>query len=230
MHRRLIVAEGIRWDARMQRMRSDAERLGVPMDTAPRLLLDDTIGGGRHQGVLLLTSRYPYADLDALLESARPVLVLDHLQDPQNVGSLLRTAEAFGVPNVILPKDRSAEITPSVVNASAGAVEQLRVAQETNISRALQSLKKRGYWIVGLDNAPDAVSLEAIDVPIPFGLVVGAEGSGLSQAATSHCDYVARIDQAGTIESLNAAVAGSIALFWLTHDIRNPGDVAAETA
>ena len=128
-HQRLIVAEGVRWDARMQQIRSRATTSGIPMDTVPKLMLDDTVGGSRHQGVLLLTSRYIYVELNVILESARPVLVLDHLQDPQNVGSLLRTAEVFGVTNVVLPHDRSAEITPAVVNASAGAVEHLQVAQ-----------------------------------------------------------------------------------------------------
>ncbi|MGE3798414.1 MAG: 23S rRNA (guanosine(2251)-2'-O)-methyltransferase RlmB [Thermomicrobiales bacterium] len=213
---RLYVAEGVRWDARMQQIRSDAERRGVPVETTQRQVLDDTVGGERHQGVLLVTSPYSYSTLSELLESAAPVLILDHLQDPQNVGTLLRSAEVFGVSWVIIPKDRSASITPAVVNASAGSVEHLSIVQETNISRVIDMLKQQNYWIVGLDNAGDVSPIHELEVSYPFGLVVGAEGSGLSRSISGRCDFLARIEQLGQIESLNAAVAGSIALYHLT--------------
>ncbi|MBX3069944.1 MAG: 23S rRNA (guanosine(2251)-2'-O)-methyltransferase RlmB [Thermomicrobiales bacterium] len=219
-HQKLIVAEGVKWDARMQEIRQAAESAGLALDIVPRQLLDDEIRGARHQGVALVTSAYPYVDGDALISNGWSILVLDHIQDPQNVGSLLRAAEAFGVRGVALPRDRSAAITPAVVNASAGAVEHLHVAQVTNVGRLLEQMKSSGYWIVGLDNDERAQSLEFLSVPLPFGLVVGSEGKGMAQSTASRCDFLARIDQIGSIESLNAAIAGSIALFWLTQSAR----------
>lgn len=219
-HQRLLIAEGVRQDARIRDIERAAENAGLPIDTVPRLLLDDAVRGPRHQGVALVTSVYPYADENDLLESGRSILVLDHVQDPQNLGTLLRSAEVFGVTGVVLPRDRSATITPAVVNSSAGAVELLKVAQVTNAGRMLEKMKRAGYWIVGLDNVPEATPLESITVPLPFGLVIGSEGAGMSPSIAGRCDFLARIEQTGRIDSLNAAVAGSIALYWLTKPAR----------
>jgi 23S rRNA (guanosine2251-2'-O)-methyltransferase len=201
-------------------MRSRAISLGIPVETAPRQLLDDVVPDGRHQGVVLHTSPYPYVDFRDLTLTGGSVLLLDHLQDVQNFGTLLRSAEAFGVTDVIIPKDRSGTITPAVVNASAGAVEHLRIARVTNLSRTIDELKEAGYWIAGLDRAEGAQSLETFEPSQSLALVVGAEGSGLSHGVASQCDILLCIEQAGKIDSLNASVAGSIALFHLTRDER----------
>ena len=171
-----------------------------------------------HQGLALEASPYVYASLEQALDQAKQrqeaplLLILDHLEDPQNVGALLRTAEAMGVHGVILPDRRSASVTPAVSNASAGAVEHMQVVQVTNIARTQEELKRHNIWIVGLDDRPEAKELLRSDLSSALALVVGAEGNGLSRLAREQCDWLVRIPMAGKIASLNAAVAGSVAL------------------
>jgi 23S rRNA (guanosine2251-2'-O)-methyltransferase len=182
------------------------------------------------QGVALETGDYPYADLDAILAYARAVeeppllLLLDHLQDPQNLGALIRTAEAMGVHGIILPDRRAARITPAVTNASAGAVEFMRVAQVTNLNRAIDELKARNIWIAGLDSGPDVPLVEWSMLRGALAVVVGSEGSGLSRLTRDKCDFLLRLPMVGRIESLNAAVAGSIVLY-LAREQRMRGEV-----
>lgn len=171
------------------------------------------------QGIALETGDYPYVSVDACLLRARErrepplLLILDHLQDPQNLGALFRTAEAMGVHGVILPDRRAARVTAAVSNASAGAVEHLLVAQVTNLNRLIGELKAANTWVVGLDDQPDAQDLARADLSGALALVVGAEGEGLSRLTRESCDFLVRIPMEGRVESLNAAVAGSIALF-----------------
>lgn len=171
-----------------------------------------------HQGVALEVSTYPYETLEQALALAGQageaplLLLLDHLEDPQNVGALLRTAEAMGVHGVVLPERRSAAITPAVCNASSGAVEHLRIVQVTNIGRTQEELKRRNVWIVGLDDRPEARELLRSDLSGALALVVGAEGGGLSRLVREQCDWLVRIPMQGQVGSLNAAVAGSVAL------------------
>jgi 23S rRNA (guanosine2251-2'-O)-methyltransferase len=143
------------------------------------------------------------------------VLILDHLQDPQNVGTLLRAAETAGVAGVVMAADRAAEVTPAVVNASAGAVEHLRVATVTNLVQAIEAMKRSGRWVAGLDTGPGATDLFTTEVPTPVALVVGAEGLGLGANLRKHCDLVLSLPIRGNVQSLNAATAGSIALYEL---------------
>ncbi|RLT38924.1 MAG: 23S rRNA (guanosine(2251)-2'-O)-methyltransferase RlmB [Chloroflexi bacterium] len=169
-----------------------------------------------HQGVALETDGYPYADLETILraKSNPPLfLILDHIQDPQNLGTLIRTAEAVGVDGLLLPDRRAAGVTPAVSNASAGAVEHLPVAQVTNLNRTIDQLKKRGVWVVGLDIGDDAISLDKADLTGPLALVVGGEGSGISRLTREKCDFIVQLPTVGQVESLNASVAGSIVLY-----------------
>jgi 23S rRNA (guanosine2251-2'-O)-methyltransferase len=169
-----------------------------------------------HQGVALETDGYPYADLETILraKSDTPLfLILDHIQDPQNLGTLIRTAEAVGVDGLLLPDRRAAGVTPAVSNASAGAVEHLPVAQVTNLNRTIDQLKKRGVWVVGLDTGDDAISLDKADLTGPLALVVGGEGSGISRLTREKCDFIIQLPMVGQVESLNASVAGSIVLY-----------------
>lgn len=171
------------------------------------------------QGVALEVGDYPYADLADILRTARNageppfLLLLDHLQDPQNLGTLIRTAEAVGVHGIVIPDRRAARITPAVSNASAGAVEFLKVAQVTNLNRTIDDLKARNVWVAGLDSAPDAPPLERARLDGALAVVVGAEGGGLSRLTREKCDFLVRLAMVGRIESLNAAVAGSIVLY-----------------
>jgi 23S rRNA (guanosine2251-2'-O)-methyltransferase len=212
---RLFVAEGVREDERMRRLIALATERGAAVERVPRLLLDDATRGANHQGVALEAEPYRYVPLDDILATPGTVLVLDHLQDPQNVGSLLRAAETAGVSGVIIAEDRAAGITPAVVNASAGAVEHLRVAAVPNLTRALEALQRRGWWIAGLDAGPGARDLYQAEVPRPAALVVGAEGSGLGANLRKACDLRLALPMRGRVASLNAATAGAIALYEL---------------
>lgn len=171
------------------------------------------------QGVALESGDYPYVGMNDCLDYARTkgepplLLILDHLQDPQNLGTLFRTAEAMGVHGVVLPDRRSARVTPAVSNASAGAVEHLLVAQVTNINRTIEDLKRANVWIAGLTDLPEAQDLSEADLSGALALVVGAEGEGLSRLTQESCDFLVRIPMVGRVDSLNAAVAGSIALY-----------------
>lgn len=213
--KRLLVAEGIREDARLRSLLERAQRRGLTIDRMPRLLLDDLTEGANHQGVALEAGQYPYVDLDAVIERRGTVLVLDHLQDPQNFGTLLRAVDAAGAGGVVIARDRAVGVTPAVVNTSAGAAEHLLVAQETNISRALDRLIEAGWWAVGLDTGEDAVDLFTSEVPTPVALVVGSEGSGLTALARKRCQIIVSLPMRGRIASLNAATAAAIALFEL---------------
>jgi 23S rRNA (guanosine2251-2'-O)-methyltransferase len=195
-----------------------AQQASCRVQQVDRKQFERALADVNHQGVALETSPYPYVPLDQMLAKAKErneaplLLMLDHLEDPQNVGSLLRTAEAMAVHGVILPDRRSAGITPAVCNASSGAVEHLLIVQVTNVARTQDDLKRRNIWIVGLDDRPEAQELLRSDLSGALALVVGAEGSGLSRLAREQCDWLVRIPMAGQVGSLNAAVAGSVAL------------------
>lgn len=212
----LRVAGGLEAGAALGELRRAAAQAGVPVESVSREELDDV--PGRHGGVVALVERYRWAGLEDLIERIRTsdhaclVLVLDIIQDPQNLGSLLRTAEAVGVDGVLLPLRRGAEITPAVVSASAGASEHLLIAQ-ANLAQALARLKAIGVWIVGLDGDPARPALRSVDLGLPLAIVVGNEAEGMRRLVQDSCDWVVRLPARGAVESLNAAVAGSIALY-----------------
>lgn len=212
---RLFVAEGARDDQRLREIRRLAEERGASIEQIPRLMLDDATRGANHQGVGLEAGPFRYTILEDLMEAPGTVLVLDHLQDPQNVGTLLRAAEAAGVAGVVIPENRAAEITPAVVNASSGAVEHLRVATAPNLPRAVAALKESGRWVAGLDAGPSSTGIYQTTIPTPVALVVGAEGSGLGSLLRKHCDLLLALPMHGRVDSLNAATAGAIALYEL---------------
>ncbi len=212
---RLWVAEGLKPDERIDEIIELARMNEVLLETVPRTMLDDQEPDVNHQGVLLETPVYPYADLADVIEAEGNVLILDHLQDPQNFGTLLRAADAAGVAGVVIPSDRSASVTPAVVNASAGAVEYLHIALVANLGNAIEKLEASGRWIVGLDSGPGSQDLFTTDVPTPAVLVVGSEGSGLTQNIRKRCQLVVSLPMLGRVESLNASTAGSIALYDL---------------
>ena len=193
--------------ARMQKIR---------VNKVPRAKLDKV--HENHQGVIAEVSSYPYSDLIEILEYAdsreeQPlILMLDSLQDPQNFGTLLRTAEAVGAHGVVIPLARSVEVTPAVVNASSGASELMRIAQ-ANLSQTIDALKDNEVWIVGLDQSGAELEAGSRHLRGAVGLVVGSEGEGLHELTRKKCDIVLKLPMKGKIESLNAAVAGSVALY-----------------
>ncbi|HEV7129761.1 MAG TPA: 23S rRNA (guanosine(2251)-2'-O)-methyltransferase RlmB, partial [Ktedonobacterales bacterium] len=170
------------------------------------------------QGVVALAAPRTYAEIDDIFARAKELdepplmVVLDAIQDVQNLGSLIRTAEAVGAHGVILPEHRAAGLTPAVDKTSAGAVELLPVARVTNITRTLDELKKRGLWCIGLDGDAET-AYDRANLTGPIALVVGNEGKGISRLVREHCDVLIRIPMRGRVGSLNAAVAGSIALY-----------------
>ncbi|MDH7486065.1 MAG: 23S rRNA (guanosine(2251)-2'-O)-methyltransferase RlmB [Anaerolineae bacterium] len=214
---RLWLAEGVRETDVVAEIVALAEAAGCPVQRRERRELDRLVSG--NQGVVLEASPYPYADLADILALARQrgepplLLVLDHLEDPRNVGALLRTAEAVGVHGVVLPRRRSAAITPVASDTSAGAAEHLRVAQVTNLARTLAELKQAGLWVAGLEALPEAQPYDAVDLGGPLALVVGSEGRGLSRLVRERCDWLLKLPLRGRVGSLNAAVAASIVLY-----------------
>lgn len=168
---------------------------------------------------MLETGPYPYVELDECLQAAADrrepalLLLLDHLQDPQNIGTLLRTAEAVGCHGVVIPGRRAAEITPAVVNASSGAVEHLRVAMVTNLAQTIEELQRTGIWVAGLEQDEAAKDIDTVDLDLPLALVIGAEGTGMARLVRERCDFLVRLPIVGQVGSLNAAVAGSIAIY-----------------
>jgi 23S rRNA (guanosine2251-2'-O)-methyltransferase len=168
--------------------------------------------------VAIKTTGYPYVDFHEIVEAVEEdenaaVLVLDHLEDPQNVGSILRTACAAGFTGVVIPEDRGAGVTPAAVRASAGAAEHLKVAKVVNLPRAMKELQKLNMWFTGLDWGEDARCYTKIDYKGRTGLVIGAEGNGISRLVRETCDFIAELPMPGGFESLNAGVAAGIAMY-----------------
>ncbi len=193
---------------------------GIPAEEVDRVTLDRTAGRPGHQGAVALAPAFRYHDLERLGEGGEGLaLILDGIQDPRNLGAILRTARAAGVGGVVLPQDRSAGITSVVVGASAGALFGLRIVRVPNLVRAMRTLKGLGFWMVGLipSASPDLFDL---DVPDRVALVVGGEGGGLRPLVRRTCDLEARIPMASGVESLNVSVAAGVALFELRRRIR----------
>lgn len=191
--------------------------LAVRQITAPEMAR--LCGEGHHQGVAAEVSGYPYVDRDALWAAAAAgpepplILVLDHIQDPQNLGAILRASDAAGAHGLILPRDRAAAVTPAAVRASAGASEHAYVARVTNLVREMEWLKSRGVWLVGLEGVPEAKLHTGADLKGALGLVVGSEGEGLGRLVREHCDFLIRLPMRGRVNSLNASAACAVALY-----------------
>jgi len=198
----------------------------VAIERIDRRQLDQKLHNINHQGVALEANEYPYGDIEEMLALARQrnempfLLMLDHLQDPQNLGTLLRTAEIVGVHGVIIPGRRAAEITPAVVNASSGAVEHLLISVVTNLSQSIERLQKQGVWVVGIEDDEKAQYYDQTDLNMPLALVLGSEGSGMARLTRERCDFLVKLPMVGQIHSLNVAVAGSVVLYQALRDRR----------
>jgi len=195
-----------------------AKKRGVPVRESSRRKLTELVGHEQHQGIVALISAVQYATLDDMLNRARqhhekPVIVmLDEIQDPHNLGAIIRSADAFGLHGIILPKDRAAGLTDTVAKTSAGAVHHVAIARVTNLVQTLDQLKKDGFWIVGADQRSDKFITD-IDTKLPLCIVIGSEGKGIRRLVKEQCDFLVRIPMFGRMNSLNASVAAAI-LFW----------------
>lgn len=213
---RLWLNSGSPEKGRLAEILALARAQKLVVESVPRIKLDPL--GENHQGVAVETSAYPYvAWQDIVLKSEQLkepifILALDLIQNPQNLGNLIRTAEAVSVHGILIPLARSATITPAVVTSSAGASEHLLIAQ-TNLAQTFDELKQAGAWIIGLEHLPEAQPPSQVDLKGPLVLVVGSEGEGLRLLVRKSCDQLLDLPLSGKMTSLNAAVAGSIALY-----------------
>lgn len=190
----------------------------IQVEEVTRQHLDKLTGSANHQGVVALAAAREYAEVEDILRSARErgedpfIVILDEIEDPRNLGAILRTAEAAGVHGVIIPKRRAVGLTPAVAKASAGAVEYVPVARVTNLVQAIAELKEAGCWIAGSDGAADQLVWEA-DLKGPLGIVIGSEGKGIGRLLREKCDFLVKFPMRGRIGSLNASVAAALVCY-----------------
>jgi 23S rRNA (guanosine2251-2'-O)-methyltransferase len=214
---RIQISEGVQEKGRLIDILRMAKERRIPVEKVQRAQLDKV--HQNHQGVVAEVSGYSYSDIVEILDHASEkneqpfILLLDSLNDPQNFGTLLRTAEVVGVHGVIIPLAHTVEVTPAVVNASSGASEHLHIVR-SNLAQAIDTLREEDIWVVGLGENGEMIGEETQrHLTGAVGLVVGSEGEGIRQLVRSKCDIVLKLPMRGQIESLNAAVAGSVALY-----------------
>ncbi|HKH98875.1 MAG TPA: 23S rRNA (guanosine(2251)-2'-O)-methyltransferase RlmB [Candidatus Sulfotelmatobacter sp.] len=212
-----------RHDIRLQRLIEDCRRLSVPVRFVARTELDRMAGNAAHQGVVAVTSAKQYSDLDDVVGGKRGqyslVLVLDGVEDPHNLGAILRTADAAGADGVVIPERRAAGVTGTVTKVSAGASEHLPIAKVTNISRTVEELKDHNIWTVGLDEHSKQ-TYDALNYNMDCALVLGAEGKGLHDLVKRKCDFLVSIPMLGKVSSLNVSVAAAVVLYEIVRQRR----------
>jgi rRNA methylase, putative, group 3 len=202
-----------------------AKKKNIKVQVVHKSILNDMVNHGVHQGVVAEVEGYDYYSLEDIIATIpsdkQPLLVmLDGLEDPHNLGAILRTCDAIGVDGVIIGKKRSVGLTPVVAKVSTGAIDHVKVAQVTNLSRTLESLKKKGFWIVGCD-LNESQDYRAIDYNMPVVIVIGSEGFGISRLVKEHCDMNVVLPMVGHVTSLNASVATAVILYQV-YNSRHP--------
>ncbi|HVI10650.1 MAG TPA: 23S rRNA (guanosine(2251)-2'-O)-methyltransferase RlmB [Candidatus Binatia bacterium] len=212
-----------RHDLRLQRIIEECRRLGVPVRFLSRTELDRMAGNAAHQGIVAVTSAKQYSELDDVIGNKRGqhsfLLVLDGVEDPHNLGAILRTADAAGADGVIIPERRAVGVTGTVTKASAGASEHLPIAKVTNIARTVEELKDRNIWTVGLDER-GSKTYDEIDYDMDCAVVLGAEGKGLHDLVKKKCDFLVSIPMLGKVPSLNVSVAGAVVMYEVVRQRR----------
>jgi len=213
----LLMADNVESSAIIREILELAGQLNISVQRVARKRLDNLANG--HQGVAMEVGRYPTVTLEEILNRAAKqneppfILILDHIEDPHNLGAILRTAEIVGVHGVIIPKQRAAGITPTVVNASSGATEHMLVTETPNLVQILKKLKQENIWIAGIEHSPEALQYTDANLTGAIALVIGSEGRGLSRLVKETCDFLVKLPMRGRIESLNASVAGGLILY-----------------
>lgn len=212
-----------RHDLRLQKLIQECRHNSVAVRFLPRVELDRMAATGSHQGVVAVTSSKQYSDIEDVLAAKRAeyslVIVLDGVEDPHNLGAILRTADAAGANGVVIPERRAVGVTGTVAKASAGASEHLPIAKVTNIARTVEELKAKGLWIVGLDERGKQ-SYDSIDYKMDCALVFGAEGKGLHDLVARKCDFLVSIPMLGKVPSLNVSVAAGVVLYEVVRQRR----------
>ena len=197
----------------------EAQKNGVKISFVPKVKMDAMAKNGKHQGVVAQIKEYKTYSMDDILRSIpsgkQPLLVmLDGLEDPHNLGAILRTCDCVGVDGVIIGKHRSVSLTPTVAKVSTGAIDTVKVAQVTNLTQTLKDLKQQGYWVVGADGY-QATDYRKVDYNMPIVLVIGSEGFGISRLVQKECDYCVSIPMVGEVSSLNASIATAVLLYQI---------------
>jgi 23S rRNA (guanosine2251-2'-O)-methyltransferase len=208
---KVLIAKGAA-SPRIQEIVELCRAASVPLRFEPRESLDRASNGAVHQGVIAFGAVHSYRELNEILPGAKLIVILDGVEDPHNLGAIIRTAHAAGASGVVIPERRSAALTETVAKAAAGALEYIPVMRITNVSQALEQLKPQGFWIYGLDERGTAV-YDQVEYNIPTAIVLGGEGKGLHQGVQKHCDVLVRIPMAGAVSSLNVSVAAGVVLF-----------------
>jgi len=216
-----------RHDLRLQRVIDDCRKIGVAVRFLGRPELDRMAGNNAHQGVVAVTSAKQYTELDDVIAAKRGMhsllVLLDGIEDPHNLGAILRTADAAGADGVVIPERRAVGVTPVVTKASAGASEHLPVAKVTNIARTVDELKDRNIWVVGLDERGDK-TYDALDYNMDCAIVLGAEGKGVHDLVRRKCDFLVSIPMLGKVSSLNVSVAAGVMLYEIVRQRRKRQD------
>jgi 23S rRNA (guanosine2251-2'-O)-methyltransferase len=210
-------------DIRLKRAIDECRKIGVPVRVLSRVELDEIAGNAAHQGLVAATSAKQYSDLDDIVASRRGerslIVVLDGVEDPHNLGAILRTADAAGADGVVIPERRAAAVTGTVTKTSAGASEHLPIAKVTNIARSVEELKERNIWVVGLDER-GSQTYDAIDYNMDCAVVLGAEGKGVHDLVARKCDFLVSIPMIGKVSSLNVSVAAGVVLYEIVRQRR----------
>ncbi|MCR5626305.1 MAG: 23S rRNA (guanosine(2251)-2'-O)-methyltransferase RlmB [Lachnospiraceae bacterium] len=210
---RLFILDGA-GDGPIQTIKREAKKHNVRIDFVSKVRLDQLSESGKHQGVIAYMAAYEYASVDDILDAARAknedpfVFLLDNIEDPHNLGAIIRTANLAGAHGVIIPKNRAVGLTATVAKASAGALNYTPVAKVTNISKTIEELKKEGMWFVCADM--DGSIMYDLNLTGPIGVVIGSEGEGVGRLVKDKCDFIASIPMKGDIDSLNASVAAGV--------------------
>ncbi|MBA4495869.1 23S rRNA (guanosine(2251)-2'-O)-methyltransferase RlmB [Paenactinomyces guangxiensis] len=214
---KILLAEGMQ-KKQIQAILQQIQEKKIPYQWVPRAKLDQLSEGGNHQGVMAQVAAHRYATVDDLFQRAEEkqeppfFVLLDGIEDPHNLGSILRTADGAGVHGVIIPKRRAVGLTSAVAKTSAGAMEYVPVARVTNLNRVADELKERGIWLVGSDGSAKQ-DYTQVDYSLPLGLVIGNEGQGVSQLMKKKCDFLVKLPMKGRVTSLNASVAAGILMY-----------------
>jgi 23S rRNA (guanosine2251-2'-O)-methyltransferase len=211
------IAEGVK-KAGITEIMELAKGAGIIVQFVPKNKVEQLTDGANHQGIAASVAAYRYAEIDELFELAASrnedpfFLILDELEDPHNLGSILRTADATGVHGVIIPKRRAVGLTGVVAKTSTGAIEHVPVARVTNLAQTVEDLKKRGLWIAGTD-AKGSSDYRRMDAKLPLAIIIGSEGKGMSRLLKEKCDFLYHMPMVGQVTSLNASVAAAILMY-----------------
>ena len=213
---KIWIAEGVQKKGLTELLQLAKEK-GVLVQFVPKKKIDG-LTDSNHQGIAAAVAAYNYAELDDLFEAAASrsedpfFLILDELEDPHNLGSIMRTADAIGVHGLIIPKRRAVGLTAVVAKASTGAIEHVPVVRVNNLSQTVDELKKRGIWIAGTD-AKESVDYRKMDATLPLAVIIGSEGQGMSRILRDKCDFLYQLPMVGHVTSLNASVAASLLMY-----------------